>query len=219
MTGVSDAFSDYKRLKLTQSPIKANYIIFLSIVTLLIIFSAIMFGFHLAKNITGPVKELAEGTQEVANGNLDVHIEVTKTDDEIASLVESFNKMTQDLKTGKAQLEQINLNLKETNLELEQRRKYMEIILKNVAAGVISLDSEGKITIINKSVGKILGLEVESVLNKNYRDILPPEYLQKVEDLLQEVDRNSSLTFEKEIELPLPSGTIDIPSLTIRSGS
>ncbi len=210
MTGVSNAFADYKRLKLTQSPIKANYIIFLSIVTLLIIFSAIMFGFHLAKNITGPVKELAEGTQEVANGNLDVHIEVTKTDDEIASLVESFNKMTQDLKTGKAQLEQINLNLKETNLELEQRRNYMEIILKNVAAGVISLDSEGKITIINKSVGKILGLEVESVLNKNYRDILPPEYLQKVEDLLQEVDRNSSLTFEKEIELPLPSGTIDL---------
>ena len=54
----------------------------------------------------------------VAEGNLDVQIEVIRTDDEIGSLVESFNKMTQDLKTGKDQLEQINLSLEETNLEL-----------------------------------------------------------------------------------------------------
>ena len=210
MNGVSNAFSDYKRLKLTQSPIKANYIIFLSIVTLLIIFSAIMFGFHLAKNITGPVKNLAEATQEVANGNLDIHIDINKNDDEIGSLIESFNKMTQDLKTGKSQLEQININLKETNFELEQRRNYMEIILKNVAAGVISIDSDDRITTINKSAGEILGIEVESVLNKNYHDILPPKYFQQVENLLQEVDRTSSLTFEKEIELSLPSKIINL---------
>lgn len=210
MTDISGAFTDYKRLKLTQSPIKANYIITLSIVTLLIIFSAIMFGFHLAKNITGPIKDLAEGTLEVANGNLDVHIDATKTDDEIGSLVESFNKMTQDLKTGKTQLEQTNKNLQETNIELDQRRKYMEIILKNVAAGVISLDSEGRITTINKSVGKILGLEVDSVHNKSYRDILPPHYLQQVENLLQEVDRSSNLTFEKEITLSFPGKAIDL---------
>jgi len=169
-----------------------------------------MFGFHLAKNMTGPIKALAEGTQEVANGNLDVYIDDSRTDDEIGGLVESFNKMTQDLKAGKSQLEQININLQETNIELDQRRSYMEIVLKNVAAGVISLDSNGCITTINKSVGKILGLEVESVLNKDYHDILPPEYLQQVEDLLQEVNRNSRLPFEKEIKLSLPSKTLHL---------
>jgi len=212
MGGVSNAFSDYKRLKITQSPIKANYIIFLTIVTLLIIFSAIMFGFHLAKNITGPVKDLAEGTQKVAEGNLDVHIDAIRTDDEIGSLVESFNKMTQDLKTGKSQLEQINLSLKGTNLELEQRRKYIEIILKNVAAGVISLDKQGRVTTINKSVGEILGLDVESVLDKNYRNILPPQYLKQAEDLLQEVDLNSDVTFTKAVKLSFPGRTIDLNS-------
>jgi two-component system nitrogen regulation sensor histidine kinase NtrY len=210
MTGVSNAYSDYRRLKLTQHPIKANYIIFLSIVTLLIIFSAIMFGFHLAKNITGPIKELAEGTQEVAEGNLDVHIDVTRTDDEIGSLVESFNKMTQDLKTGKSQLEHINLNLKETNLELEQRRKYMEIVLKNVAAGVVSLDKQGRITTINKSAGEILGVDVESVLDKDYRRILPNKYLQQAEDVIQEVDRNTDLTFTKEVKVTFPKRTLDL---------
>ncbi|MBN2467204.1 MAG: PAS domain S-box protein [Deltaproteobacteria bacterium] len=210
MSRISNAFSDYKRLQLTQWPIKITYIIFLSIVTLLIILSAIMFGFHLAKNITGPIKDLAEGTAQVANGNLDVHIDASKADDEIGSLVASFNKMTHDLKTGQEQLKQINKNLKDTNIELDQRRTYMEIILKNVAAGVISLDNRGRITTINKSVGKILGLKVESVLNKNYRDILPPRYLQQVESLLQEIDRSSSFTFEKEIELPLPTKTLHL---------
>lgn len=210
MTRISEAFTDYKRLKLTQSPIKANYIITLSIVTLIIIFSAIMYGFHLAKNITGPIQDLAEGTLEVANGNLDVHIHAHNTDDEIGGLVESFNKMTHDLKTGKVQLEEINKNLNETNIELDQRRKYMEIIVKNVAAGVISLDSDGRITTINKSVGKILGLEVDSVLNRNYRDILPPQYLEQVDNLLREFDRLSTLTFEKEITLSLPTKNLDL---------
>ncbi len=211
MIGISNAYSDYKRLKLTQSPIKANYIIFLSIVTLLIVFSAITFGFHLAKNITGPVKILAEGTQQVAEGNLDVYIDLPKTDDEIGSLVDSFNQMAQDLKTNKTQLEQNNENLREINTELDQRRKYMEIILKNVAAGVVSLDNNDRITTINRSVGQILGLDVDNVLNKSYRDILPTLYLEQVESLMAEVDRTSNITFEKEITLVLPPAkTLDL---------
>jgi len=210
MTKISNRFTDYKRLTFTQPPIKPTYIILLSSITLLLFFSAIMFGFHLAKNITGPIKELAEGTLEVAKGNLDVRIAINKADDEIGSLVESFNKMTQDLKTGKAQLELTNKDLQDTNIELDKRRTYMEIVLKNVAAGVISIDRDGRITTINKSVGKILDLEVELCLNKSYHEILPPHYLRQVDDLIQEVDRASSLTFEKEIKLALPTKVIDL---------
>jgi len=209
MNKISNRFTDYKRLTFTQPPLKPTYIILLSSITLLLFFSAIMFGFHLAKNITGPIKELAEGTLEVAKGNLDVRI-VIKADDEIGSLVESFNKMTQDLKTGKDQLELTNKDLHDTNIELDKRRTYMEIVLKNVAAGVVSIDHDGRITTINKSVGKILGLDVESCLNKRYHEILPPHYLRQVDDLIQEVDRSSSLTFEKEIKLALSTKVIDL---------
>ncbi|WAC07009.1 MAG: ATP-binding protein [Thermodesulfobacteriota bacterium] len=209
MTKISNRFTDYKRLTFTQPPLKQTYIILLSSITLLLFFSAIMFGFHLAKNITGPIKELAEGTLEVAKGNLDVRIAI-KADDEIGSLVESFNKMTQDLKTGKDQLELTYTDLHDTNIELDKRRTYMEIVLKNVAAGVVSIDHDGRITTINKSVGKILGLDVESCLNKRYHEILPPHYLRQVDDLIQEVDRSSSLTFEKEIKLALSTKVIDL---------
>ena len=62
----------------------------------------------------------------------------------------------------------------------------MKIVLKNVAAGVISLDKQGRITTINKSVGEILGLDVEFLPDKNYRTILPPKYLQQAEDLIKD---------------------------------
>jgi len=76
--------------------------------------------------------------------------------DEIGILVNSFNRMTMDLKTSKNQLEAANLELRRSNIELEQRRLYMEIVLANVAAGVISADSRGKILTMNKSAEDML---------------------------------------------------------------
>ncbi|MCX8011766.1 MAG: HAMP domain-containing protein, partial [Desulfobacterota bacterium] len=211
MQGISNRFAEYQQLNLSQPPIKPTYILLLANITLLLFFSAIMFGFHLAKNLTGPIKELAEGTLKVAKGDLEVQIELRKADDEIGFLVDSFNRMIQDLKNGRAQLEQINKDLQDINLELDKRRTYMEIVLKNVAAGVISIDQKGEITTINNSVGKILGLDkVDNFINKNYKEILPPKYLAQVEALLDEVDLSSNITFEKEIKLTLPKKTLDL---------
>jgi two-component system nitrogen regulation sensor histidine kinase NtrY len=86
----------------------------------------------------------------------------------------------------------------------------MEIVLKNVAAGVVSLDNQGRVTTINKSAGEILGLDLESVLDKDYRTILPSKYRQQAEELIQEVDRNGDLTFTKEIQVSLPKKTLDL---------
>src|SRR4030042_5286790 len=103
----------------------------LAIVTLLIIFSATWFGFFLSKGLTDPIQQLAEATNRITQGDLDFTIE-TGTDDEMGSLVNSFNKMTTDLKASKIKIEQATNDLQETNLELERRRQYMETILKNV---------------------------------------------------------------------------------------
>ena len=75
-----------------------------------------------------------------------------KAADEIGMLVQSFNQMTGDLQVSR--------------LELEQRKKYMEIILKNVAAGVISIDEKGMVTTINTSAEQMLGIRGEEVIGK-----------------------------------------------------
>jgi len=115
----------------------------LFIVTLLIIFSSMWFGLFLAKGITVPVHELAEATHEVAHGNLDYHIDVL-AEDEIGVLADSFNQMTKDLKER-------SLELKQVNADLEQRRSYMETVLRNVSAGVVSVDRDNVVSTINSA--------------------------------------------------------------------
>jgi two-component system nitrogen regulation sensor histidine kinase NtrY len=90
-------------------------------------------------------------------------------------LVNSFNRMTRDLKTGKNSLESANRELVASNLELEQRRLYMEIVLANVAAGVVSADAKGRILTINKSAERMLNIKAKKIIGKNYREILSPE--------------------------------------------
>jgi two-component system nitrogen regulation sensor histidine kinase NtrY len=99
-------------------------------------------------------------------------IDSNVTDDEIGSLVNAFNKMTKELRSNRQELELSARKLTQQNQEIEERRQYMEIVLKNVSAGVVTLDAEGIITTLNKSAEQMLSLEAEQVLDKHYKDLL-----------------------------------------------
>ncbi len=124
VAGIAKGLEDYRELKAFKGPIKTNQYITLSIVTLLIIFAATWFGFHLSKTITEPIKELALGTQRIAGGDYDFYID-WEGPDEIGTLVNAFNRMTADLTISKARLDEAQSEMRRTNLELEQRRRYM----------------------------------------------------------------------------------------------
>jgi two-component system nitrogen regulation sensor histidine kinase NtrY len=177
LTAISRGLQEYRQLKMLKKPIKISHMITLSIVTLLIIFSSIWFGFYLSQGITVPIKELAEGTKRIASGDYDFFIDIDSKD-EIGVLVDSFNKMTMDLKTSKDKLEETNLELVKSNKELEQRRLYMEIVLANVGAGVVSADAPGRILTINKSAEQMLNIRVRDIVGKNYQEVLSKEYIQ-----------------------------------------
>ena len=102
-------FEEYQQIKLLKRPITSFFYITLSVVALLVVFCAVWFGFYLAKTITIPLMQLAEGTRRrggggVAEGDLSFALNV-QGDDEIGSLVAAFNKMTRDLRIGREQLE------------------------------------------------------------------------------------------------------------------
>jgi two-component system, NtrC family, nitrogen regulation sensor histidine kinase NtrY len=200
VTEISTAFEDYKQLSALKNPIKFSYLVTLSLVTLLIIFSATSFGLFLAKGITEPVQKLVEGTQKIVKGNLDFAIPKT-SGDEIGTLVDSFNQMTQDLKFSKSQVEKAHADLSKSNLELDQRRRYMEVVLRDVGTGVISLDSAGRIRMINRSAERILGIHAGQVLGKEYTDLLQGESLQLTHDLVRAVNRAESRSITRQIKL------------------
>jgi len=197
MTAISRGFEEYQQIKLLKRPIQITYYITLSIVALLVVFCAIWFGFYLARSISIPIMKLAEGTRKVADGDLSFSI-ATVADDEIGSLVTSFNKMTSDLRVGREQLELSARMLGERNVEIEERRRYIEIVLRNVSAGVITLDAEGFITTINKSAEKMLGLKADDILYKSYKNLLWGQHLDLARDIM------NKLTISKKDSVGLP---------------
>ena len=193
MHSISSAFKEYHQVKLLKEPIRLSYLITFSIVTLLIIFSATWFGFYLAKTITGPIQKLAEGTQEIARGNLDFQIQPA-SDDEVGSLINSFNQMTSDLKN--------------TTIELERRRRYMEIVLKNVAAGVISVDRDGRIATMNRSAEGMLEIKAEDTLSCHYRDAFSSASMEGIRELIRDMSVSAGGILERPVKISLPSKTL-----------
>ena len=199
---ISKTSEEYRQLTLLKTPIKFGYIITLFIVMLLIIFSATWFGLYLAKGITVPIQDLAEATRKIAQGDLNHQIDIV-ADDEIGVLVTSFNQMTKDLKRSKQGWEQ-------ANLDLEQRRNYMETILRNVSAGVISVDGNGVITTINRAAEKMLGIRTQKVLNRPYEEVLIPDHRILTEEVLREMRERGEGFIEKQIDVTLRERALTI---------
>jgi two-component system nitrogen regulation sensor histidine kinase NtrY len=195
MHEISQAFVEYKQLKDLKKPIKFSYMMALLMVTLLIVFSATWFGFHLAKDITVPIKDLAEATNRIASGDLNFRIQM-KAADEIGMLVQSFNQMTGDLQVSRS--------------ELEQRKKYMEIVLKNVAAGVISMDEKEDVSTINTSAEQMLGIRGEAALEKNFSEVLPKEYVEQIERLLGELKSSGKDSIERQVTVNLGGKSLSL---------
>ena len=202
LKAVSRGLQEYQQLKMLKRPMKITHMIMLSVATLLSVFLSVWFGFYLSREISIPIKELAEGTNRIASGDYDFFIDL-EAKDEIGTLVNSFNRMTTDLKTSKNRLEEANKELINSNFELEQRRVYMEIVLANVAAGVVSADADGRILTINKSAEKMLGLEADSVIGKHYKEILSGDYLQEIGSFLEDKTFFRKGFLKKEIRISL----------------
>lgn len=202
LNSISMGFEEYQQIKLLREPIQATYYITLSIVGLLVVFCAIWFGFYLAKTITVPIMELAEGTRRVAEGDLKVSIE-SVADDEIGTLVDSFNKMTRDLRTSREQLELSARKLRKQNIEIEERRRYMETVLKNVSTGVITVDASGEVSTVNTAAENMLDVRAEDILNDNYLQLLRGDHLKLVEEIKEKLDKSPNNAIEVPLRLTI----------------
>ncbi|HEU4386571.1 MAG TPA: ATP-binding protein [Blastocatellia bacterium] len=137
--------------------IKAIYILLLAAVALLLIFAASWLALHLARGITVPIQALAEATDRIARGDFSRPVDVS-AEDELASLVNSFNLMASQLCENRERLELAAEDLRRTNLALDDRRRYIETVLESLSTGVISTDQNSRVTTINRAAVAMLGL-------------------------------------------------------------
>jgi len=209
MEVISQGIEGYRQLMLLKNPLKTSLIVMLLIVTLLIIFSAVWFGFYIAQGLTGPIDKLAEATRRVADGELDFVLE-KESDDEMGLLVDSFNQMTRDLLASNKQLESVNIAMQDSNIELDERRQYIETILQNVPAGVISFDAEGRVTSINRFAEKLLQISKEKFLHQDYRSTLQPEYRAILENFLTQLEQAGKSTIQRPLRLSVGKETFSL---------
>jgi two-component system nitrogen regulation sensor histidine kinase NtrY len=205
MQSVSKGITDYKQLVMLKAPIKLSMIIMLLIITLLILFGAIWFGFYIARSMTSSINKLAEATQRVADGELDFTIE-KESDDEMGLLVDSFNSMTSDLLASNRQLAETHKALQESNVVSEQRRRYLETILKNVAAGVIAINEHNEVTTINPFAEKLLRIDLETFLYNDFHNSLPLSYVAVVESFFKDLLASGKRSIERHLNLTVRKG-------------
>ncbi len=116
---------------------------------LILILAAIWLGLWFAERLSRPVGRLTMAAQQVGAGDLDVQVPEEKGDDEIAMLGRYFNRMTRQLKAQRQ-------SLLDTTRQIERRRRLFDSVLSSVTSGVVGLDSQGRVTFVNRSARRLL---------------------------------------------------------------
>ena len=170
---IQQSVQQYKQLKLMRRPLINNYVLTLLVASLAVVFGGTWLGFVIARSITVPIQRLAEGTQRVAEGNLDERIQLESGSDEVAALVAAFNRMTANLQT--------------THSELAERGRTLATILANITGGVVSIDREGSIETVNAAARTLMGIE-EQAIGTPFREYFAAPEFDAIRELLVDLE-------------------------------
>jgi len=189
---IRTGYAEYRSSLKSKALLKLSYRLGFLAVMLTLLLAAIWVALRVAASITVPIRSLAEGTIEVARGNLDYRIE-EQSGDEVGMLVESFNRMTADLKSS--------------GERLQREAKNREIILETIDAGVVSMDRNGRITTINPAACRILGVQPQDVVQRRYDEAFGFIDLTPIRNLFRRLEEGRGRA-EEEISLVVRGRTL-----------
>jgi two-component system, NtrC family, nitrogen regulation sensor histidine kinase NtrY len=192
---------EFREARPFKKLLKYSFYIPLSLVTIMTIFFSVWVGTKMATEITTPIERMREGASIIAKGSFDINLE-DKGKDEIGTLVSAFNRMARELKVAKD--------------EIEEKRRYMEVILDNVATGIISTDKRGNILLFNKAAQNILGIQGDTWAGMTLRGVFGDSLRSHMRSFLHEARGTDGASVTKEIRLALKNDvTYARASLTI----
>lgn len=180
-------FQTFRQIEVQKDDLRSSHILIFLMVTLLILLASSWVGLYLARRVTVPIQALAAGTKQISGGDLSYRVDV-EADDELGVLVDSFNRMTAELEANKAQLERSNQELVTTNQRIAAERALFAAVLANVAAGVVSADSEGRIFLCNDAALKMLRQREDEVIGRLAEEAWPDPERSKLAALLRKDD-------------------------------
>ena len=160
------AASEYSSLRKNLSHVQLLFAAFYAVVSLVILLFAIWLGLWAANRLAKPISRLIGAAERVSEGDLKAQVDVERDDDEIGTLGLTFNRMTQ-------QLDSQRNALVAANRQIDERRRFTETVLAGVSAGVVGLDADGQITIVNRAAARLLNATPEELEGQHYAGAVP----------------------------------------------
>ncbi len=160
------AVAEYQRLEGQRSGIEITFAMIFIVVALLLLMVAVWAGLFFANRLVRPISQLVGAAEQVRAGDLSVRVEEGTDQDEISTLSRAFNRMTN-------QLESQRNELIDANRQLDMRRRFTEAVLSGVSAGVLGLDTEGRINLPNRSAIELLDAEAEELVGEDLAVAVP----------------------------------------------
>jgi two-component system nitrogen regulation sensor histidine kinase NtrY len=158
--------AEYASLQERRVGVQVAFALMYTVIALIVLLSAVWIGLNFAKSLVAPIRRLIGAADEVSTGNLYVQVPVRPGEGDLAQLGETFNKMTQELRTQRDDL------MRAHNL-IDSRRRFTEAVLAGASAGVIGVDPDGKISILNRSAEKLIGHIEADALGRPLGEVVP----------------------------------------------
>ncbi|MEY4966661.1 MAG: alginate biosynthesis sensor protein KinB [Pseudomonadota bacterium] len=160
------AVSEYDRLDQNRSSVALVFALLYAVVSLVVLLAAIWSGLWAANRLVQPISGLIDAAERVSEGDLNAHVMVERDDDELATLGIAFNRMTQQLSAQRA-------DLVAAGRLIDIRRRFTETVLSGVSAGVIGIDHDGRITLINRAAARLLDAAPDDLESSHYSEAVP----------------------------------------------
>jgi two-component system, NtrC family, nitrogen regulation sensor histidine kinase NtrY len=158
--------AEYAEIEARRIGIQVNFALIFAVIALTILMASILLGLNFANWLVTPIRRLMGAANLVSTGDLHVQVPVLRSEGDLAQLGETFNKMTQELRTQRDEL----VNASDL---IDSRRRFIEAVLSSASAGIIGVDASGSVGILNRSAEKLIGHVESETLDHPLSDVLP----------------------------------------------
>jgi two-component system, NtrC family, nitrogen regulation sensor histidine kinase NtrY len=161
-----NSIQEYANLEVRRIGVQLAFALMYTVIALTVLLSAVWIGFAFANRLVAPIRRLIGAANLVSTGNLHVQVPVRRSEGDLSQLGATFNKMTQELRT------QRNDIMRARDL-VDSRRRFTEAVLAGASAGVIGVDGDGHVSILNRSAEKLIGSSETDALGHPLEEIVP----------------------------------------------
>ena len=158
--------AEYAEIEARRLGVQVNFALIFAVIALTILMASILLGLNFANSLVTPIRRLMGAAHMVSTGDLHVQVPVLRSEGDLAQLGETFNKMTQELRTQRDEL----VNASDL---IDSRRRFIEAVLSSASAGIIGVDASGSVGILNRSAEKLIGHAESETLDHPLSDVLP----------------------------------------------